>query len=138
MNKKKVQWFTRLTFQKYFKLFNSFLFFHNLLHKKSCLEICPHQFGWCNKKDLFFTELEFTELILQILYWIYEIAMYLYSRIFVLDLPTNIDLKYIFCLPGNWVISSLFYSLGKMREYLKTILIFIMDYEYQEKTKEIN
>jgi hypothetical protein len=35
-------------------------------------------------------ELVFTELILQILYWIYEIAIH--SRVFILDLPHNIDL----------------------------------------------
>jgi hypothetical protein len=35
-------------------------------------------------------ELVFTELILQILYWIYEIAIH--SRVFQLDLPTTIVL----------------------------------------------
>jgi hypothetical protein len=35
-------------------------------------------------------ELVFTELILQILYWIYEIAIH--SRVFILDLPTYKDL----------------------------------------------
>jgi hypothetical protein len=36
------------------------------------------------------TELVFTELILQILYWIDKIAIQ--SRPFILDLPTNVDL----------------------------------------------
>jgi hypothetical protein len=35
-------------------------------------------------------ELVFTELVLQILYWIYEIAIH--SGIFILEIPTNIDL----------------------------------------------
>jgi hypothetical protein len=35
-------------------------------------------------------ELVFTELILQYLYWICEIVIH--SRVFVLDLPSNIDL----------------------------------------------
>jgi hypothetical protein len=34
-------------------------------------------------------ELVFTELILQILYWFYVIVIH--SRIFILDLPINID-----------------------------------------------
>jgi hypothetical protein len=53
-------------------------------------------------------ELVFTELILQILYGIYEIAIH--SRIFLMDLPTNIDLwnLHYFFLAGNWVVSRLF------------------------------
>jgi hypothetical protein len=52
-------------------------------------------------------ELLFTELILHILYWIYEIDIH--SCIFLLVLPNNIDflnLYYFFFLGGgNWVIS---------------------------------
>jgi hypothetical protein len=36
-------------------------------------------------------ELVFTELILQILYWIYAIAIH--SHVLTFDLPTNIDLR---------------------------------------------
>jgi hypothetical protein len=35
------------------------------------------------------TELVFTVLFLKILYWIYEVVIH--SRIFILDLPANID-----------------------------------------------
>jgi hypothetical protein len=43
-----------------------------------------------NSGAIFTPELVFTELILQTLYWICAIAIH--SRVFVLDLPTNIDL----------------------------------------------
>jgi hypothetical protein len=51
-------------------------------------------------------ELVFTEIILQILYCIYEIAIH--SRIFILDLPTNIELGnlYYLFLAENWAVSS--------------------------------
>jgi hypothetical protein len=48
-------------------------------------------------------QLVFTDLIFQILYWIYEIAIH--SRVFLLDLPTNIDLSN---LADDWVGFSLF------------------------------
>jgi hypothetical protein len=58
-------------------------------------------------------ELVFIELKWLILYCIYEIAIH--SRVFILDLPTNIDLSnlYYFFLAGNGVASSLFDCLRK-------------------------
>jgi hypothetical protein len=47
--------------------------------------------------------LVFTELIMLILYWIYDIAIP--SRVIILDLPTNMD---YFFLAGHWVASGLF------------------------------
>jgi hypothetical protein len=55
-----------------------------------------------NRPKIVLPELVFTELILQIFYWIYEIAIH--SPICILDLPTNIylwKLYYLF-LEGNW------------------------------------
>jgi hypothetical protein len=46
----------------------------------------------------------FTVLILKILHWSYEIAIH--SRVFILDLPTRIDLGnlYYFFLARNWIV----------------------------------
>jgi hypothetical protein len=77
-------------------------------------------------------ELVFTDLILQILYWIYKIAFH--SYIFMLELPTNIELwnLYYLFVAGKWVVSSLFDCFGKCgNAWILTI------YEYQEKKKDI-
>jgi hypothetical protein len=80
-------------------------------------------------------ELIFTEIIFQILYCLYEIAIH--SHFFVFDLPTHINLwnLYYFFLAWNWVVSGLFDCLknaGMSENYR-----FMVDYEYQAKKKEI-
>jgi hypothetical protein len=50
-----------------------------------CLFMIPIH-AWCYRMPL---ELEFTDLILQILYWIYELANAIHIRVFLLDLPKN-------------------------------------------------
>jgi hypothetical protein len=54
----------------------------------------------------YYTELVFTELILQVLFWICEIAIH--SYVLILDLSPNINLwnQYYFFLAGNWVVST--------------------------------
>jgi hypothetical protein len=81
------------------------------------------------------SELVFTKLIWQILYWIYEIAIH--SRIFILDLPIEMW-NYIETWNLFWreigsflVCLTVEKNLGAPQNYR-----FMMDYEYQEKKKE--
>jgi hypothetical protein len=62
------------------------------------------------------SELVFTKLILEILYWISEIVIH--SRVVILDLTASIDMGnlYYYIFAGNWVVYSLFYCLGKCRD----------------------
>jgi hypothetical protein len=70
--------------------------------------------------------LAFKELILQILYWIYEIAIY--SCVFILDLPISIWQRI-----GLLLVCLTVYENAGMPENSR----FTMDYEYQEKKKGI-
>jgi hypothetical protein len=73
--------------------------------------IHQHLFEW--RMNLLFPKLVLTELILQILYWIYEFAIH--SHVFMLDLPT-----------GNWVLYSLFHCLwncGNAWKFLKVCVV---------------
>jgi hypothetical protein len=74
-------------------------------------------------------ELEFTKLILQILYWISEIVIH--SRIFMLDLTSSIDVwnLYYYILAGHWIVYSLFYCLENV--VMPQNCRLMMDYEYQ-------
>jgi hypothetical protein len=51
------------------------------------------------KPNLTTPEFEFTVVVLQILYWIYVNAIH--SRVFILDLPTNIDSSFQEVVPAR-------------------------------------
>jgi hypothetical protein len=85
-----------------------------IVYKENKLIVCQSAWGddIDSKINISRPEYVFTELILQSLYWIYEIAIH---DIFILDLPTNIELwtlDYLFW-EGNWVFSILFDSREK-------------------------
>jgi hypothetical protein len=87
-------------------------------------------------------EFVFTELVLQIFYWIYDIAIH--SRIFILDLSSNIDLWNLYYFFGKLG------KLGKLGYSFQFICLFRIKWEclknidwwwtmtIKKKKKEIN